>query len=251
MVLQGQSSAPVREQKFSLSPALAAEVRGWAREHMQADPHGGGAAGDEYSIHSLYLDTENFDVLRRNGSFGRGKYRIRRYGASGKVFLERKMKRAGLISKRRTLVPIEEVGRTLTEPDRRWAGFWYQRRIQARGLQPVCQIQYSRTARLAALEAGNLRLTLDEGITACLPDGLSFSPRGEQYDVAPDRVILELKFRGRVPALAQSLIDQFGLHAQPSSKYRIAGALLGFPSELLALHGALGEAQRIEVPEFA
>jgi hypothetical protein len=61
------------ELKFTVSRELAAEIRQWAQEHMAADPHGAGTAGDAYTIHSLYLDTKNFDVLRKNGSFGRGK----------------------------------------------------------------------------------------------------------------------------------------------------------------------------------
>ena len=34
------------------------------------------------TLSSLYLDTPTFDVLRRNGSYGRAKYRIRRYQAA-------------------------------------------------------------------------------------------------------------------------------------------------------------------------
>lgn len=253
MALQthGQFSGPVSEQKFSLSPALATEVRSWARAHMSPDPHGGGGHADAYTIHSLYFDTDNFDVLRRNGSFGRGKYRIRRYGAGDVVFLERKMKSSGLISKRRTVVPITELARTSErQPDRRWAGFWYHRRILARDLSPVCQIQYSRTARMAAAEQGTFRLTLDDGISTSLADGLSFAP-APQVAFAGDRVILEMKFRGRTPALAQKLIDEFQLQPQPSSKYRIAGSLLGFTSDLLTLNSALSAAACIEERQFA
>lgn len=218
---------------------------------MNPDPHGQGPQHDVYTIHSLYLDTQNFDVLHRNGSFARGKYRIRRYGASDVVFLERKMKSRGLISKRRTPIPLAELRRAAEPaPDRRWPGFWYHRRLLARELKPVCQIGYTRTARMVRTETGNFRLTLDENISACPARGFSYEPPSEPTWFSGDRVILELKFRGHVPALAQTLIERFGLQPQPSSKYRIAGALLGFTSDLLTLNSALSEAE-VEVPQLA
>lgn len=257
LLAYGQFSEPVSELKFTLSRPLAAEIREWARLHMDADPNGGGPNGDIYTIHSLYLDTQNFDVLRRNGSFGRGKYRIRRYGSSDLVFLERKMKANGLVSKRRTAVTLAELP-CAAEPsaDRRWSGFWFHRRTLARELQTVCQIEYSRTARMSPSGKGTFRLTLDDGISTCLANGLSFEPCSEPVAFSGDRVILEMKFRGGTSLLAQKLIEEFKLASQPSSKYRIAGALLGFTSDLIALDARLrGNSERslnnIEVPQFA
>lgn len=241
-------SGPVFEQKFLLTRALASEVREWARVHMNADPHGQGANGDEYTVHSLYLDTQNFDVLRRTGSFGRGKYRIRRYGSSEVVFLERKMKAEGLISKRRTVVNLSELP-ALGDPipNRRRADFWFHRRTLARQLQPVCQIRYSRTARMAPTDKGTFRLTLDDGISTCAANGMSFEPASEPIVFAGGQVILELKYRGAAPALARTLIETFALVPKPSSKYRRAGALLGFTSDLTALHATL----QVEELQFA
>lgn len=241
-------SRPVFEQKFVLSPALAGEVRAWAREHMGADPNGQGPNGDEYAVESLYLDTTNFDVLRRSGSFGRAKYRIRRYGSSETVFLERKMKADGLISKRRTIVSLTELpllnGATA---NRRRADFWFHRRVLARQLQPVCQIRYSRTARIAATDRGTMRLTMDDAISACLAQGMSFEAASDPVAISEGQVILEMKYRGTAPAMARTLIETFALEPRPSSKYRKAGALLGFTSDLIALHESL----QVEVPQFA
>jgi len=44
---------------------------------------------DEYQTTSLYFDNASYDVFNRRGSFGRSKYRIRRYGEESSAFLER------------------------------------------------------------------------------------------------------------------------------------------------------------------
>src|SRR5688572_2760812 len=80
------------ETKFLVTPAVAEQIRDWARARLAPDPNASGESNDAYDayqITSLYFDTENFDVFHRKGSFGRSKYRIRRYGESEIAFLER------------------------------------------------------------------------------------------------------------------------------------------------------------------
>ena len=55
---------------------------------------------------SVYFDNDAFDVFHRRGSFGRSKYRIRRYGDDETVFLERKMRQPAVLAKRRTTLPL-------------------------------------------------------------------------------------------------------------------------------------------------
>jgi len=229
----GPSAAFASELKFMLARPLAAEVLAWARVNMAPDPHGAGPAGDQYSIHSIYLDTEEFDVLLRNGSFGRGKYRIRRYGGSDLVFLERKMKKHGLVSKKRMTVPLADLARLEgTAPDRQWAGFWFHRRILARQLRPVCQIGYERTARVASSATGTIRLTLDDAISLRPAAGLTFERQLAPVDFSRDQIILELKFRQTLPAPFAKLIEELHLERHPASKYRIASAALGFAAHI-------------------
>src|SRR5881398_2238795 len=124
------------ELKFLVSPSTAERIREWARARLVPDPNASGESSDAYRITSLYFDTKHFDVFHRRGSFGRSKYRIRRYGVSGDVFLERKLKTRGLVSKRRTIVGLDELQRLNDpQPDRDWTGYWYQQRLLARRLQ--------------------------------------------------------------------------------------------------------------------
>ena len=84
------------EVKFLLAPSEADAVRAWARGRLPPDPHGAGEDADYYRITSLYADTAAQDVFFRRGSFGRSKYRIRRYADSDMVFLERKLRADGM-----------------------------------------------------------------------------------------------------------------------------------------------------------
>jgi len=233
------------EIKFLISPTLAEHIRSWARARLSPDPHADGEAGDGYLITSLYFDTAEFDVFRRRGSFGRSKYRIRRYGQGEIAFLERKLKTRGLLTKRRSIVQLEELERLSGDnAGRDWAGYWFHRRLAARELKPICQISYRRTARVAMTEYGPIRLTLDDSLCAQPAESLSFSDQ-EGASILKDRIILEMKFRYGMPALFKYLVEEFALTPEPISKYRLAAAGLGL------VNAAGCETQTNLMPQYA
>lgn len=218
------------EIKFLVTPTIAVQIRDWARGRLGPDPNASDKSGDGYQITSLYFDTRQFEVFQRKGSFGRSKYRIRCYGKSEVVFLERKLKTRGLLTKRRSIIKLDELERLAgTEPERDWPGCWFHRRFRARRLGPVCQISYHRSARVAMTRYGPIRLTLDENLRAVPTGDLAFS-EDEGRLLLEDRVILELKFRHEMPALFKYLAGEFALNPQPVSKYRLAVAALGLTS---------------------
>lgn len=220
------------ELKFLVAPELAEKIRVWARAHLKPDPNADGEQHDLYRITSLYFDTEGFDVFKRNGSFGRSKYRIRRYGSLETVFLERKLKTRGLVSKRRSIVPITELPRLEeSTAEHGWAGSWYHQRLLLRHLRTVCQISYNRTARVLMTEKGPIRLTLDEDIRTVPTSGMVYRRVDEGLHMMSDRVILELKYRYELPALFKTLTEEFGLKPEPVSKYRLAIGALGYAQE--------------------
>ena len=107
MVNTRETRTAACEIKFLIEPVVAWRLREWARAHLVADPYGRGPYGDEYKISSLYFDTERLDVFHRRRSHGRAKYRIRRYGDSNVVFLERKLRKPRILIKRRTFDSID------------------------------------------------------------------------------------------------------------------------------------------------
>jgi hypothetical protein len=223
-----ENRAFAAETKFLVTPVQADHIRQWARSRLLADPNATGETGDTYTTTSLYFDTPQFDMLRRHGSYGRCKYRIRRYGASEAVFLERKLKVQGLVSKRRTIVPIEEVSLLeQSEPLKRWAGYWFHRRLLHRGFGCVWQISYFRTARVAPSKMGSIRMTLDSNVRVLPLDSPVFHAPGAGIPVAETRSILELKYFHSLPALFKELIGEFRLVPHPVSKYRLAATTLG------------------------
>src|SRR5438128_22149 len=115
------------EIKFLVDASTAQRIRDWARLHLSCDPNGGGPFSDQYRTTSLYLDTPQLDVFHRRGSFGRAKYRIRRYGDEEVLFLERKMKTRGLLHKRRTTIDLDGLDSLSTAPARDWRGYWFHR----------------------------------------------------------------------------------------------------------------------------
>ena len=230
-----------REVKFVVDAHKAGMIRQWARTHLDPDPHGGGQFGDEYRTTSVYFDTDAFDVFYRRGSFGRSKYRIRRYGEDETVFLERKMRQPAVLAKRRTILSLAALPR-LTESvvGADWPGYWFHRRVTARRLRPVCQVAYLRMARGVMRDGEQVRLTLDSDLQVVPTRAARFSREADVLPMPaiPDRLILELKYRGAAPAIFRQLVEEFALAPRATSKYRLGVVASGQAVPKLLLPGA-------------
>jgi hypothetical protein len=231
------------EIKFLIERPRGEAIRRWARARFAPDPHASGADGDGYRTTSLYFDTGNLDVANRRGSYGRSKYRVRRYGDSEVIFFERKLRTSRFLTKRRSIAALAELD-LLDESAStgNWSGGWFHRRLLARELRPVCQIAYQRTARVAMTDYGPVRLTIDDEVRTQLVSELAFvADRGRK--VFEDQVILELKFCVALPLVFRELVAEFGLAPQAVSKYRLAARCLG----LIAADPVNGSAARAAV----
>jgi hypothetical protein len=230
-----ETRASASEIKFLLDAGQAPAIQAWARANLQPDPHGRGPFADTYTTSTLYFDTRQMDVFNRRRSFGRAKYRVRRYGDSGSVFFERKLRQPGVLIKRRTLDSIDALRRLQDhEADDRWIGHWFHRRLLARRLRPVCQVTYDRMARVVSTAEGVVRLTLDGNLRATPVDVPAFvEDAGDAF--LEGRNILELKYHARVPAVFRRLIEEFALKPQTASKYRLATAAIRQPERVASL----------------
>ncbi len=215
-----------REIKFLITAELGLQIQEWARSNLEPDPSGCGECGDQYATTSLYYETPGFDVFHQKESYGRAKYRIRRYGLDNYIFLERKFRTDRLLAKRRTSVPLEGLQR-LGEPeaDPAWEGYWFHRRILTRGLKPLVQVSYDRTARLGSAPMGPIRLTIDTNLRVLpLPDR-AFLP-GVGLPLIEGRCILELKYVQDIPVVFKQLVERYAISPGRVSKYRLGlGAL--------------------------
>lgn len=209
------------ELKFLVDATAAKQIEAWARDHLAIDAHADAALGGAYRVRSIYCDTAGLDVYLRNDGHRRRKFRLRRYGGETVVHLERKSKPGDRVRKRRTAVAGHEIARlSAATPDPAWPGFWFQRRLLDRRLQPRCLITYDRHAHVGMSHEGAMRLTLDHNIRAALTDAYSFEPATRDVALLPDAVILELKFQSCLPTLFKGLVHDMKLTPTSVSKYR-------------------------------
>lgn len=231
----------VYELKFYVADEAAAALLHWVRRHLAPDPYGLGPHGDTYRVSSIYFDTASRDVLARCGSFARSKYRVRRYGESEQVFLERKTRGAYRVFKRRSPIAAAALPALLAaQPLRGWSGYWFHRRLQVRGLAAVNRVDYQRIARIGQSSYGPLRLTLDRDLTAWPARELAFRTVSPGVGLSPAGLILELKFGHAMPAVFKGLIREFAPRLTGISKYRLASQALGLaPGMAAALPAAV------------
>jgi hypothetical protein len=216
--------AATSEIKFLVTAAVALRIREWARASFEPDPHGTGRFADEYDISTLYFDTRQLDVFHRRGSYGRAKYRVRRYGNADAVFLERKLRRPGILIKRRTVGSVDALHR-FEAPHlvHGWFGEWFHRRLLVRQLRPVCEISYRRVARTLNSPGSMVRLTLDAALRAKAIDQTQFS-QAPGVSFLDSHSVLELKYQMPLPAVCRRLVEEFALDTQQASKYRLGMA---------------------------
>jgi hypothetical protein len=227
-----------REVKFLIDSSLGPQVLGWMRANLNADEHGAGEFGDEYRTTSLYFETTNFDVYHRHASYGRSKFRVRRYGMLDFIFLERKFRTDRLLAKRRTTIPVAELQLLASnDPDPAWKGYWFHRRILMRGLQPKIQMSYHRVARVMQTATGLLRVTFDTNLRVLPMPDRAFIP-GVGLPLIEDKCIIEVKYRIELPPIIKLMAETFGLRIQPVSKYRLGlGALDYAPKTVESIEG--------------
>lgn len=213
------------ELKFLIPPEVSRQVRNWAREQMDADPHCTAVIGESYAINTLYLDTPALDIFHKTRLGETTKYRLRRYAAEPIIWLETKSKRKNVVQKSRTSIPAAQLP-WLQQHDltaNTWSGDWFRKQIHQRGLQPSALVHYQRYARVARHQDQTIRLTIDNRLAG------QKSSRWEIPDQPSDRSevclvgeILELKFHDVLPPLFKRLLLEIPLISTGFSKYRTA-----------------------------
>lgn len=243
-----------KEIKFMTHIGMRDALIEWSRRHLEPDGHGAGEHRDLYSTASLYFETPTFDVYKRNGSFGRAKYRVRRYGDSDVVFLERKFRTERLLAKRRTTVPIQDIERIgLPNPDPSWQGYWFYRRVNARKLSPLIQFSYDRIARVGNSPYGPFRMTVDSNLHV-LPMPARAFLLGVGMPVLTDKCIVEMKYCMEVPAILKKMVEEVKLEIQKVSKFRVGLRSLDYPlpkdDDEDKIMGQMGELEATEQQYF-
>ncbi len=230
------------EIKFLVEESLVESLIPKVSEKMQLDPHADPKTG-RYSVEGIYFETDQRDVYRRTPGYSRKKYRIRRYSEGPVVFLERKSKRDGIVSKRRLQLESSELTKVLKESyvisDRmpnaenlnessgQSETTWFYKRLDRLKLRPTLCITYDRIAFLQMENSGPIRLTVDRSIGCCSLNQLHFPFRADYQSVLEGKCVIELKFRDVMPNNFREIIEEYKLISQPVSKFRKAMVVTG------------------------
>lgn len=214
-------TATAFEVKFLLSEDQVRDVVARVGSALALDPYADPTMGNAYLTTSIYTDTPAFDVFYRTEGYDRDKFRVRRYGMSGPVFVERKTKNGEKVRKHRSKIDAKEVP-DLAAPalNGEWAGEWFHSQLLEKHLAPVCRVAYERVAYLGKTEGGTVRLTFDRNIRGVLASQWELLPVGAVPPLLTDRVVCEFKFRTAMPALFRGIVADLALTPSPFSKYR-------------------------------
>jgi VTC domain len=228
-LFQSPGSSPAFEVKFLLTETKAVEVEQRLRSRLSPDPHADAAGG--YRVTSVYFDTPAWDVFHRSDKYRRRKYRVRRYGTSPTVFLERKSKKEQRVRKRRTALPLAELTGLSGEGPSDWPGAWFARQVTARGLRPVCRVSYHRLALVGTCADGPIRVTFDRTAHGGTANGPTPECVADGHSLLHSEVIVEFKFLASMPVLFKDVIDGLRLGPRPVSKYRRCVEAVGLATE--------------------
>jgi hypothetical protein len=231
----GPDRLQMQRLEYLISERQALLVREFVRSHLELDEYGVNQPDCSYTIHSLYLDSDDlrtyWDTI--NGNKNRFKLRLRYYSAApdAPVFFEIKRRVNDAILKQRGgvhrhAVPLLLAGH-LPGPEH----LLNNQPKQLVALQRFCQLMldlraspkahvcYRREAWISTHD-NSARVTMDREVLVA-PE---FTARlGLELDgpVRPfgHQVILELKFTGRFPRWFQDLVETFGLFRASAAKY--------------------------------
>ena len=212
------------EKKYLLDTSRYTALLKRLEQHMVPDQYG------RYAIASLYLDTDDYHLIRTSleKPLYKEKLRLRSYGvpdSNSPVFLELKKKYKGVTYKRRVSLPLwqaEQVmaGKEIEPP----AGtqqilqelIWALKRYHP---VPKALVAYDRTAFSGRKGEEGLRLTLDNALR-WRETALSLSAGDTGVPLLPaDITLMEIKAPGAMPLWLCHTLSELEIYPVSFSKY--------------------------------
>ena len=231
------------ELKYQIPPELARPMREFIACYLEPDDYSVGCENYSYSIHNLYLDSDDLHTHRAtvNGDKNRFKLRLRYYDdeSASPVFFEIKQRDNDCILKKRCGVRREAVSwllagqlpapeHLISRETRHQVAL--ERFIELKQLiqaSPRLHNHYLREAWVSPHD-NSVRVTFDRNIRVepCFHGRVETAMLAPRR-IYPDVVVLELKFTGRYPNWFRELVERFGLMRATASKYCGGVGILG------------------------
>jgi hypothetical protein len=231
------------ELKYIIGEEVALAVRNFVSSYLEIDEFGATQPNLSYSVHSLYLDSDELTLYWHtiNGNKNRYKLRLRFYEnrPTAPVYFEIKRRMNDAILKQRGAVKREAVDWILgghlpepchmvsTDPKQLVAIQRFSELMLQHRAKPKAHVSYLREAWMSP-HNNSVRVTLDRQVM-CDPEPtarLEAQMRNPTL-VFGNKVVLELKFTGRFPDWFKEMVRLFGLAQCSAAKYVDGVALMG------------------------
>ena len=220
------------ELKYMLTQSQKAAVLKAIEPYMALDHYG------RTTIRNIYMDTENYRLIRRSMERPayKEKLRIRSYRQAKEedaVFVELKKKYDGIVYKRRVALPLMKAtdwvieGKKPTESTQISREIDYFMSFYGR-LQPTVFLSYEREA-FYAKDGSDFRVTFDDTILCRLED-LSLESEVYGTPILPEgKVLMEIKCSGGIPLWMAHVLSKEQIYKTSFSKYGTAYQKMIFP----------------------
>ena len=223
------------ELKYVIPEDLALMIRDFVRSYLEIDEYGAGRPNLSYTIHNLYLDSDDLAIYwgTINGNKNRYKLRLRFYedNPTTPIYFEIKRRMNEAILKQRGGVKRQAVEAVLAGqlpgPEDLVSGDPRQLVAIQRFVQlmlrdraaPTAHVFYEREAWISPSD-NSVRVTMDRNVLISPEFVTRFSARMDDPSrVFGNLVILELKFTGRFPDWFKAMVRVFNLRQGSASKY--------------------------------
>ena len=223
------------ELKYIIPEDVALAVRDFVRPYLELDEYGAKRPDLSYTIHNLYLDSEDLEIYwgTINGDKNRYKLRLRFYEdkPQAPIFFEIKRRMNEAFLKQRGGVKrasVESVlGGQLPAITELVSGDPRQLSAIQRFVElathhqagPVAHVRYEREAWISPHD-NSVRVTLDRDVRISPEFVTRFTEQmDDPISVFGRLVILELKFTGRFPDWFKEMVRIFHLRQGSASKY--------------------------------
>jgi SPX domain protein involved in polyphosphate accumulation len=223
------------ELKYHISRTLMPDIRSIIEPHVRFDSHCADLPGNQYTVRSIYFDSEELDFYfdKLDSVRVRKKLRVRTYNLASEAapaFLEikRKIGRRGL--KERLMLDLQRVDPALSDEDAETVlpGITFLDRkvldkfrfnLINRDMRPVVLVTYEREAYIGR-ENERYRVTFDQNIRSLINPRLDqIFEENELRVFEEDNFVLEMKFDERMPRWMTRVVRRLNLRSESYSKY--------------------------------
>lgn len=212
------------EKKYLLKRSLYDEFFNNISSHLISDGWG------RKTVFSLYLDTDNYRIIRTSieAPNYKEKIRVRSYGIpdeSSDVFFELKKKCDGVVYKRRAGMSLSDAEKYISDLQKPYDSqimreIDYSMKFYSHPTPKVAML-YEREAFLTE-DDPEFRITFDESIRYRTTDFYCKMPETGKKIISDDEVLMEIKTPGAIPLWLSSEMDKLKIYPTSFSKYGTA-----------------------------